>query len=144
MSNNKRGNFFKFKNVQVVCRPNSGRQTRQNTQITSQGTTENQFADIAAAAYAEALRDINDILTDDESVHYSPPHQQLIELQIQVQIPHQQPSESDDTNIVTPENGTDSSLDTYRSYPATRGIGNTVTNKSTSMHTAKLSTKPKN
>ena len=112
MSNNKRGNFFKFKNVQVVCRPNSGRQTRQNTQITSQGTTENQFADIAAAAYAEALRDINDILTDDESVHYSPPHQQLIELQIQVQIPHQQPSDSDDTNIVTPENGTDSSLDT--------------------------------
>ena len=45
-------------------------------------------------------------------MHYSPPCQQPIELQIQVQIPHQQPSDSDDTNIVTPENGTDSSLDT--------------------------------
>ena len=34
MSNNKNsGNFFKFKNVQLVRKPNSGRQTRQNTDI---------------------------------------------------------------------------------------------------------------
>ena len=76
MSNNKNsGNFFKFKNVQLVRRPNSGRQTQQNTQITSQGTAEEQFADIAAAAHAEALQDIDDILTDDDSVDYSAPRQ---------------------------------------------------------------------
>ena len=61
MSNNKSANFFKFKNVQVVCRPNSGRQTRQNTQITTQGTVVDQFANIAAAVQAEALIDIDDI-----------------------------------------------------------------------------------
>ena len=73
MSNNKSGNFFKFKNVQVVRRPNSGRQTRQNTQIATQGMAEEQFAEITAVAHAEALRDIDDILLDDDSVDYSPP-----------------------------------------------------------------------
>ena len=48
------------------------RQTRQNTDIRTQGTAEEQFAAIAAAARAEALNDIDDILTDDESVDYSP------------------------------------------------------------------------
>ena len=73
MSNNKSGNFFKFKNVQVVHRLNLGRQTWQNTQITTQGTVEEQFAEIAAAVNAETLRDIDDILMDDNSVDYSPP-----------------------------------------------------------------------
>ena len=50
MSNNKGSNFFKFRNVQVVQRPNSGRQTRQNTQISAQGTAEDQFANIQDAA----------------------------------------------------------------------------------------------
>ena len=57
-NNNNSGNFIKFKNVQLVCRPNSGRQTRQNTEIRMQGTAEEQFAGIAAAAHAEALNDI--------------------------------------------------------------------------------------
>ena len=35
-----------------------------------QGTAEEQFAGIAAAAHAEALNDIDDILTDDDSVDY--------------------------------------------------------------------------
>ena len=84
-NNNKSGNFFKFKNVQLVRRPNAGRQTRQNTNIRSQGTAEEQFAGIAAAARAEALNDIDDILTDNDSVDYSPPKQQPLEPQIQVQ-----------------------------------------------------------
>ena len=50
MSNNKGGNFFKFRNIQIVQRPHSGWQTRQNTQINTQGTAEDQFADIQAAA----------------------------------------------------------------------------------------------
>ena len=41
-----------------------------------QGTAEEQFAGIAAAAHAEALNDIDNILTDDDSVDYSPPNQQ--------------------------------------------------------------------
>ena len=48
MSSNKGGKFFKFQNVQIVQRPNATRQTRQNTQINSQG--EQQFQDIEAAA----------------------------------------------------------------------------------------------
>ena len=80
MSNNKSTNFFKFKNVQIVCRLHSGRQTRQNTQIATQGTTEEQFAEIAAAARAETLGVANDILTDDDSVDYSPLRQQPLEL----------------------------------------------------------------
>ena len=73
MSNNKSGNFFKFKNVQLVRRPNSGWQTQQNTQIATQGTAEEQFAEIAAVACAEALQYIDDILKDDDSVDYSTP-----------------------------------------------------------------------
>ena len=76
MSNNKNSrNFFKFKNVQLVHRPNLGRQIRQNTQITMQGTAEEQCAEIAAAAHAEVLQDIDDLLTDDDSVDYSAPRQ---------------------------------------------------------------------
>ena len=113
MSNNKNsGNFFMFKNVQLVRRPNSGRQTRQNTDIRTQGTAEEQFVGIAAAAHAEALNDIDDILTDDDSVDYSPPKQQPLEPQVQVQNNHQQVLDSDETNTSTPEGATDSSLDT--------------------------------
>ena len=111
-NNNNRGNFFKFKNVQLVCRPHSGRQTRQNTQITMQGTAEEQFAEIAAAAHAEALNEIDDILTDDDSVDYSPPKQQPLEPQVQVQKLIQQVSDSDEPSNSTPESVTDSSLDT--------------------------------
>ena len=113
MSNNKNSrNFFKFKNVQLVCRPNLGRQTRQNTDIRMQGTAEEQFAGIAAAAHAEALNDINDILTDDDSVDYSPSKEQPLEPQVQVQNNIQQVSDSDETNNSTLESATDSSLDT--------------------------------
>ena len=109
-NNNNSGNFFKFKNLQLVRRPNSGRQTRQNTQITSQGTAEEQFAEKAATARAEALHDIDDILTDDDSVDYSAPRQQPLELQVQVQDNNQRLSDSDKVNISNPESSTDSSL----------------------------------
>ena len=111
-NNNNSGNFFKFKNVQLVRRPNSGRQTQQNRNIRSQGTAEEQFAGISAAARAEALNDIDDILTDDDSVDYSPPKQQPLEPQVQVQNNSQQVSDSDEINTSTPESATDSSLDT--------------------------------
>ena len=111
-NNNSSGNFFKFKNVQLVRRPNSGRQTRQNTQITMQGTAEEQFAEIAAAAHAEVLNNIDNILTDDDSVDYSAPKQQPLEPQVQVQKTIQPVSDSDETNNSTPESATDSSLDT--------------------------------
>ena len=111
-NNNDSGKFFKFKNLQLVCRQNPARQTRQNTDIRMQGTAEEQFAAIAAAARAEALNDIDDILTDDESVDYLPPKQQPLEPQIQVQNNNQQSSDSDETNNSTPESATDSSLDT--------------------------------
>ena len=96
--NNNSGNFFKFKNLQLVRRQNAARQTRQNTDIIVQGTAEEQFAEIAAAAHAQALNDIDDILTDDDSVDYLPPQQQPLEPQIQVQNTNQQPSDSDETN----------------------------------------------
>ena len=111
-NNNDSGKFFKFKNLQLVHRQNPARQTRQNTDIRMQGTAEEQFAAIAAAARAEVLNDIDDILTDDESVDYSPPKQQPLEPQIQVQNNNQQTSDSDETNNITPESATDSSLDT--------------------------------
>ena len=111
-NNNNSGNFFKFKNVQLVRRPNPVRQTRQNTEIRMQGTAEEQFAQITVAAHAEALNDIDDLLTDDDSVDYSPPNQQRLEPQIQVQNKSQQVSDSDETNTSTPETTTDSSLDT--------------------------------
>ena len=111
-NNNNSGNFFKFKNVQLVRRQNPARQTRQNTEIRTQGTAEEQFAGIVAAAGAEALNDIDDILTDDESVDYSPPKQQPLEPQVDVQSNNQQISDSDETNNSTPGSVTDSSLDT--------------------------------
>ena len=111
-NNNNSRNFFKFKNVQLVRKPNSARQTRQNTDIITQGTAAEQFVGIAAAAHAEALNDIDDILTDDDSVDYSLPKQQPLEPQIQVQDNTQQVSDSDRTINSTPESATDSSLDT--------------------------------
>ena len=111
-NNNDSGKFFKFKNLQLVCRQNPARQTRQNTDIRTQGTAEEQFAAIAAAAHAEALNDIDDILTDDKSVDYLPPKQQPLEPQVQVQNNNQQISDSDETNNSTPGSATDSSLDT--------------------------------
>ena len=111
-NNNNSRKFFKFKNLQLVRRQNSARQTRQNTDIRMQGTAEEQFAAITAAAHAEALNDIDNILTDDDSVDYSPPKQQHLEPQVQVQNNNQQPSDSDETNVGTPGSGTDSSLDT--------------------------------
>ena len=111
-NNNDSGKFFKFKNLQLVRRQNTARQTRQNTALRPQGTAEEQFAAIAAAARAEALNDIDDILTDDESVDYSPPKQQPLEPQVQVQNNNQQISDSEDTHNSTPEISTDSSLDT--------------------------------
>ena len=77
-----------------------------------QGTAEEQFAGIAAAAHAEALNDIDDILTNDDSVDYSLPKQQPLEPQVQVQNNTQQVSDSDETNHSTLESATDSSLDT--------------------------------
>ena len=77
-----------------------------------QGTAEEQFAAIAAAARAEALNDTDDILTDDDSVNYSLPKQQPLEPQVQVQNNNQQISDSDEPNDSTPESATDSSLDT--------------------------------
>ena len=111
-NNNDSGKFFKFKNLQLVRRQNLTWQTRQNTDIRMQGTAEEQFAAIAAAARAEVLNDIDDILTDDESVDYSPPKEQPLEPQVQVQNNNQQISNSDETTHSTPESATDSSLDT--------------------------------
>ena len=63
MSTNKPNSFFKFQNVQIVRRPNTVRQTRQNTQIqTNQASAEEQFAAITAAAQAEALRVVDDLI----------------------------------------------------------------------------------
>ena len=111
-NNNNSRKFFKFKNVQLVCRQTTARQTRQNTDIRTQGTAAEQFAGIAAAARAEALNDIDDILTDDESVDYSLPKQQPLEPQVQVQNNNQRISDSDEINDNTPGSSTDSSLDT--------------------------------
>ena len=98
--------------MQLVRRQNPARQTRQNTDIRTQGTAEKQFVGIAAAARAEALNDIDDILTDDESVDYSLRKQQSLEPQVQVQNNNQRISDSDEINDSTPGSGTDSSLDT--------------------------------
>ena len=77
-----------------------------------QGTAEEQFAEIAAAACAKALNNIDDILMDDDSVDYSEPRRQPLEPQVQVQNNNQQVSDSDEANNSTPESATDSSLDT--------------------------------
>ena len=111
-NNNNSGNYFKFKNLQLVRRPNSVRQTRQNTNVTAEGTAEEQFAGIVTAARAEALNDIDDLLTDDDSVDYSPPKQQPLEPQVQVKDNSQQVSDSDERTTSTPGSATDSSLDT--------------------------------
>ena len=111
-NNNDSRKFFKFKNLQLVHRQNLTRQTRQNTDIRMQGTAEEQFAVIATAAHAEVLNDIDNILTDDDSVDYSPPKEQPLEPQVQVQNNNQQISHSDETTNSTPESTTDSSLDT--------------------------------
>ena len=58
------------------------------------------------------LQDIDDILTDDDSVDYSVPRQQPLEPQVQIQNNNQQVSESDEANNSNPESATDSSLDT--------------------------------
>ena len=110
MSSNKGGKFFKFKNVQIVWHPNASRQTRQNTQINSQGSAEQQFQSIEAAARQEALVDLNDLLSEDESVDYSTPRQPL-QPTVQVQNQIQQTPDSDDTSVSNPETVTDSSLD---------------------------------
>ena len=77
-----------------------------------QGTAEEQFTGIAAAARAEALNDIDELLTDDNSVDYSPPKQQPLEPQVQVQDNSQHVSDSDEANNSIPESSPDSSLDT--------------------------------
>ena len=110
--NNDSGKFFKFKNLQLVCKQNPARQTRQNTDLRTQGTAEEQFAAITATARADALREIDNLLSDDESVDYSLPEQQPLEPQVNVQNNSQQISDSDETNNSTPEIATDSSLDT--------------------------------
>ena len=110
--NNNSGKFCKFKNLQLVRRQNTARQTRQNTDIRMQGTAEEQFAAIAAAARADVLNDIDNISSDDESVNYSLPKQQPLEPQVHVQNNNQQISDSDETYKSTPEIATDSSLDT--------------------------------
>ena len=111
-NNNDSGKFFKFKNLQLVRKQNPARQTRQNTDLRMQGTAEEQFAAITAAAHADALREIDNLSSDDESVDYSPPEQQPLELQVQVRNNGQQVSDSDETNNSTPESTTESSLDT--------------------------------
>ena len=111
MSNNKGGNFFKFRNVQIVRRPNSARQTRQNTQINTQGTAEAQFAEIQAAAQAEALLDLKDILSDDDSIDYFPPQKLTLEPQVQVQNANSQTPNSKDISVSNSETVTDSSID---------------------------------
>ena len=113
--NNNSGKFFKFKNLQLVRKPNTAntaRQTRQNTDFRTQGTAEEQFAAITATAHADALREIDNISSDDDSVHYSPPVKQPLDPQVSVRDNGQQISDSDDTNKSTPEIVTDSSLDT--------------------------------
>ena len=82
--NNDSGKFFKFKNLILVRMQNTVRQTRQNTDLRTQGTAEEQFTAIAAAARADALREIDNLSSDDESVDYSLPEQQPLEPQVQV------------------------------------------------------------
>ena len=69
--NNDSGKFFKIKHLQLVRKQNTARQTRQNTDLRTQGTAEEQFAAITATARADALWEIDNISSDDESVDYS-------------------------------------------------------------------------
>ena len=82
--NNDSRKLFKFKNLQLVHKQNTARQTRQNTDLRTQGTAEEQFAAITATAHADALREIDNISSDDESVDYLPPEQQPLEPQVNV------------------------------------------------------------
>ena len=112
MSKNKSNSFFKFQNVQIVRRPDAVRQTRQNTQIqTNQASAEEQFAAITAAAQAEALRVVDDLLSDDDSVDYSPPIQQTT-AEVDVHQPATAPPDTTEESTSSPESATDSSLDT--------------------------------
>ena len=112
MSKNKPNSFFKFQNVQIVRRPNAVCQTRQNTQIqTNQASAEEQFAAITAAAHAEALQVVDDLLSDDDSMDYSPTEQQTT-AQIEVQQPTTEPLDTEETSNSSPDSATDSSLDT--------------------------------
>ena len=110
MSNNKGGKFFKFQNVQIVRCPNAGRQTRQNTQINSQGSAEQQFQSIQATAREEALVDLNDLLSEDDSVDYSTP-QQPLQPHVQIQNQESQTPDSEDTSFSNSDTVTDSLLD---------------------------------
>ena len=93
-------------------KPNAVHQTRQNTQIqTNQTSAEEQFAAISAAAQAEALRVVDDLLSDDNSVDYSQPGQQT-DTQVDIHRPRTEPSDSEDSPNTSPESATDSSLDT--------------------------------
>ena len=56
------------------------------------------------------LLNLDDILTDDDSVDYSLP-QQPLQPQIQVETPNAQTSNSDDTGTSNPETVTDSSIE---------------------------------
>ena len=113
MSKNKPSSFFKFQNVQVVRKPNAVHQTCQNTQINAtQGTAEEQFAAIAAAARNEALNAIDDLLTDNESVDYSTPvTQTLTEVKIYQAKPQLSDSEDTSHGSSGPDSATDSSLE---------------------------------
>ena len=97
-NNNDSGKFFKFKNLQLVRKQNPARQTRQNTDLRMQGTAEEQFAAITAAARVDALREIDNLSSDDESVDYSPCEQQPLKPQVQFRNNGQQVSDSDETN----------------------------------------------
>ena len=110
--NNDSGKFFKFKNLQLVRKQNTPRQTRQNTDFRMQGTAEEQFAAITATARADALKEIDNLSSDDDSVDYSPPVQQPLEPHVSIRDNGQQISDSEDTNKSTPDIVTDSSLDT--------------------------------
>ena len=108
--NNDSRKFFKFKNLQLVRKPNTVRQSRQNTDLSTHGSAEEQFAAITATARADALREIDNISSVDESVDYSPPEHLPLEPQVSVRDNGQQISDSDETNKRTPEIATDSSL----------------------------------
>ena len=111
MSTNKSNSFFKFQNVQIVRRPNAVCPTRQNTQIqTNQASAEEQFAAITVAAQAEALRVVDDLLSDDNSVDYSSTEQQTT-AQVEPRPPPTQPLDNEETPNSSPDSGTDSSLD---------------------------------
>ena len=98
--------------MQIVRQPNAVRQTRQNTQIqTNQASAEEQFVAITAAAHAKALQVVEDLLSDDDSIDYSPTDQQTT-AQIKVQQPPTAPLEPEETSNSSPDSATDSSLDT--------------------------------